>query len=174
MDAGSWFGPAFAGERVPLYQDALEFCLAHKLWMNVEIKPAAGHEAQTGTAVASLTREWLGADAAGQVLFSSFSPLALQAAQAAAPDIARAWLLTKLPADWLARAQALRLSSVHLNHRQLNAESSARIRERGYGLFCYTVNTQSAWQRLAALGVDAICTDRIDLFPADAFALAAG
>ncbi len=174
MDAGKWFGAVFAGERVPLYQSALDFCVAHKLWMNVEIKPAAGHEAQTGAAVARLTREWLGPDAAGQVLFSSFSTSALEAAQAAAPDIARGWLLNRLPADWLTQAQALQLSSVHLNHRHLNAESSARIRDYGYGLFCYTVNTQSAWQRLAALRVDAICTDRIDLFPADAFALAAG
>src|SRR5262245_61294333 len=37
LDAGSWFGRAFTGERVPTYAAAAEACRALKLWANVEI-----------------------------------------------------------------------------------------------------------------------------------------
>lgn len=171
MDAGSWFGPQFAGERVPLYRDALAYCLRHGLWMNVELKPAAGFESATGATVARLTREWLGDEAGGQVLFSSFSTVALEAARAAAPAIPRGWLLDRVPAGWQQRAQALQVRSLHLNHRRLDAVLAAQVLSQKLGLFCYTVNTPAAVQRLMDLKVDAICTDRSDLFPAHALDL---
>jgi glycerophosphoryl diester phosphodiesterase len=169
MDAGAWLHPRFAGEPVPLYRTALDFCIQHGLWMNVEIKPATGMERETGTAVARLTRDWLGETARGQVLFSSFSPVALEAARAAAPAIARGWLLNALPVHWPQDLHRLQASSLHLDHRLLDAELAAQVLALGYGLFCYTVNAPSELRRLSALGVDAICTDRIDLFAADAF-----
>ncbi|MGH8808713.1 MAG: glycerophosphodiester phosphodiesterase family protein, partial [Noviherbaspirillum sp.] len=52
MDAGAWFGAQFAGEPVPTYAQAVDFCKANGIWMNVEIKPAPGFEAQTGRIVA--------------------------------------------------------------------------------------------------------------------------
>ncbi|WP_339939007.1 glycerophosphodiester phosphodiesterase family protein, partial [Undibacterium luofuense] len=35
------------------------------------------------------------------------------------------------------------------------------------GLFCYTVNSPERARELLSWGVDAFCTDRIDLIPAD-------
>jgi glycerophosphoryl diester phosphodiesterase len=37
------------------------------------------------------------------------------------------------------------------------------IREAGIGLFCYTVNEPERARELFGWGVNAICTDRIDL-----------
>jgi glycerophosphoryl diester phosphodiesterase len=169
LDAGSWKGPEFAGEPVPLYRQALMFCLASGLWMNVELKPAAGHEAQTGETVARLTKEWLGDDAGGRVLFSSFSLTALQAARAAAPAIPRGWLLDTLPDRWQQTLQDLGAASLHLHHSLASATVVAQAHALSCGVFCYTVNTPVELRRLSALGVDAICTDRIDLFAPDAF-----
>ena len=42
MDAGSWFAAAFKGEPVPLFVEFAQYCKAHGVWMNIEIKPAAG------------------------------------------------------------------------------------------------------------------------------------
>ncbi|MEG0044205.1 MAG: glycerophosphodiester phosphodiesterase family protein, partial [Massilia sp.] len=55
MDAGSWFGPAFAGEPVPLFDAFARLCMAHGIWMNIEIKPAPGYERETGRVVAQMT-----------------------------------------------------------------------------------------------------------------------
>jgi glycerophosphoryl diester phosphodiesterase len=41
------------------------------------------------------------------------------------------------------------------------------VRAAGYGLFCYTVNEPGRARMLLDWGVDAFCTDRIDLFGAD-------
>ena len=48
MNAGAWFGKGFDQETVPLFTDFAAFCLAHGIWMNIEIKPAPGFEASHG------------------------------------------------------------------------------------------------------------------------------
>ncbi len=87
LDAGSWHGEQFAGEPLPSFGDAAELCLALGLWANVEIKPSAGREAETGRKVAQAARElWAGA---APPLLSSFSLEALAAARDAAPELPR-------------------------------------------------------------------------------------
>ena len=172
MDAGAWFGKQFQGEPVPLFADFAAFCKANAIWMNVEIKPAPGFETQTGTAVAALTRAMFAAElAAGDLarvpLLSSFSEAALAAARQAAPDAPRALLLDAVPRNWEPRARALGAVAVHTNHRHLSAHVAREIKRAGFGLFCYTVNNRIRAREILTWGVDAFCTDRIDLFGAD-------
>ena len=54
MDAGAWFGRAFEGEPVPLFVEFAQVCRAHGIWMNIELKPAPGHESETGRVVARI------------------------------------------------------------------------------------------------------------------------
>ena len=59
LDAGAWFAPEFAGERIPTLAEAVAVLLELGLNANVEIKPASGHEVATGEAVAdALQRLW--------------------------------------------------------------------------------------------------------------------
>jgi glycerophosphoryl diester phosphodiesterase len=168
MDAGSWFGPQFKGEPVPLFTQFVDFCQASGIWMNVEIKPAEGFEAATGTVVGQLVRARFGdAIAAGDwarvPLLSSFSPEALAAARDAAPDVPRGMLVDVVPADWQARAEALGAIAVHTNHKHLSAQTAGAIRAAGFGLFCYTVNDPARAEAILGWGVNGFCTDRIDL-----------
>ena len=87
-DAGSWFSAEFAGERVPAFEEAADFCVRHGVQMNAEIKPVPGMEADTGRRVAEACARL----PAGSVLLSSFSVEALRAAQAAAPQMPRGLL----------------------------------------------------------------------------------
>jgi len=89
MDAGVWFGPEFAGEPVPSFSAAVEFCLRNQIWMNVEIKPAVGADAHTGRLVGAACADL----PAGAVLLSSFSRAALLAAKHVAPAVPRALLV---------------------------------------------------------------------------------
>jgi glycerophosphoryl diester phosphodiesterase len=167
-DAGSWSGPGYAGEPVPLFVEFAQYCKAHGVWMNIEIKPVPGHDAQTGTVVARLAAAMFAAElAAGEVerapLLSSFSEAALEAARAAAPALPRAWLTSSLPADWEARARALGVVAIHTNHMRLTRNQAAAVKAAGFGLFCYTVNAPARARELFGWGVDGLCTDRIDL-----------
>ncbi|HEX2531111.1 MAG TPA: glycerophosphodiester phosphodiesterase [Burkholderiaceae bacterium] len=169
MDAGSWFGPEFAGERVPTYREAADFCRVNAIWMNVEIKPAPGFERQTGAAVAALSRTFFAAELASAAgppllpLFSSFSFDALLAAKDAVPAIPRGYLVDRIPADWRNSLEALGAVALHVNHKHLCAERAAEVKSAGYGLFCYTVNDPVRVRELLSWGVDAFCTDRLDL-----------
>ncbi len=165
MDAGSWHSPRFAGESVPDFSAAADFCLAHGLWMNAEIKPAPGTDAHTGQQVAAACRHL----PAGSVLLSSFSVDALRAAQAAAPEVPRALLVDTISDDWERQLHALAAVALHVNARSLTAVQAAAIKSAGFGLLCYTVNDPERGRALRAIGVDAICTDRLDLIGAGFF-----
>lgn len=172
MDAGSWFAPRFKGEPVPLYTQFADACRANRVWMNVEIKPAPGFEEETGRVVATLTQAMfglqIGTDEPSQVpLFSSFSTVALAAAKLAAPDIPRALLVDEPPGDWLGQARQLGAMAIHANHKKLTRQFARQVRDAGLGLLCYTVNDPVRARELLDWGVDALCTDRIDIIGAD-------
>lgn len=172
FDAGSWFSAEYAGEPVPLFADFARTCREHGVWMNIEIKPAPGFEAVTGEVVARMTAAlFADALAAGETarvpLLSSFSVVALEAARAAAPALPRAWLLDALPEDWTATARALDVVALHLGQRELTAGQVAAVKAAGLGVFCYTVNEPARARELLGWGVDAFCTDRIDLIGPD-------
>lgn len=172
MDAGAWFGSGFSGEPVPSFEQAVHYCKENRIWMNVEIKPAPGHEAETGRVVAETARRLFAIEIAAHVpgqnherlpLFSSFSFDALMAAREAAPEIPRGYLLDSIPDDWLDKLQQLGAVALHTNHKKLTSGQAAAIKRAGYGLFCYTVNTPERAAQILGWGVDAFCTDRIDL-----------
>jgi len=176
MDAGTWFGQEYAGELVPTFEQVADFCIDNQLWMNIEIKPVPGFEEVTGRVVAQytkrifgdlLTREPHDPARAGLPLLSSFSFEALQAAHKAAPEIPRALLLDQISADWQSKLKTLGAIAIDTNHQHLTLEQARAIKDAGYGLFCYTVNEPDRAHQILDWGVDAICTDRIDIIGAD-------
>lgn len=168
MDAGSWFGEQFRDEPVPFFTQFIDYCKQQRIWMNVEIKPADGFEAETGAWVAQVARDSFQAeiaagDPAAIPLLSSFSFEALAAARDAAPELPRGYLLDKVPADWRQQAEELGAVAIHTNQKHLTPELAAQIKAAGYGLFCYTVNDPVRGREILSWGVDGFCTDRIDL-----------
>ncbi|HJV86305.1 MAG TPA: glycerophosphodiester phosphodiesterase [Noviherbaspirillum sp.] len=172
MDAGSWRDARFAGEPVPTYEEVADFCKSNGIWMNVEIKPAPGFEVETGRVVAEWTRRLFAGEIAACIpgvndatvpLFSSFSFDALMAAKTAAPEIPRGYLVDVVPPDWREKLRALDAVALHTNHKNLTPGLASTIRQEGFGLFCYTVNTPERAREILAWGVDAFCTDRVDL-----------
>jgi glycerophosphoryl diester phosphodiesterase len=168
MDAGRWFGREYEGEPVPLFMPFARECKANGVWMNIELKPAPGFDVETGGMVAAIVTgmfagELASGDLASVPLLSSFSHAALEAAHKAAPAVPRACLMGELPPDWEQRAQSVEAVAIHVNHRHLTPDLARAVRQAGFGLFCYTVNDPARARELLAWGVDAFCTDRIDL-----------
>ncbi|MCG2585680.1 glycerophosphodiester phosphodiesterase [Massilia sp. TS11] len=167
MDAGRWFSPAFAGEPVPLFTQFVQFCQEHGIWMNIELKPVPGFEAETGRLIANVTRAlFTDALASGEPrrlpLFSSFSMTALAAAAAAAPDLPRACLFETLDGDWLDAVRRVGAIAIDTDYRHLQPGQIRAVKAAGLGLFCYTVNDPAIARSLLAAGVDGLCTDAID------------
>lgn len=161
LDAGSWFGPAFAGERVPTLEEAVALLLELGLAANVEIKPAEGHEARTGEAVAAFLRDRWPADGP-KLLLSSFAREALVAAKAAAPQLPRGLLAEAPPDDWAEAMQELACATLHLSHGDTPEDSLKHLVEAGVPVLLYTVNDPARATALLAAGARSIITDEPD------------
>ncbi len=148
-------------ERIPKYEEAVALCSELGICANVEIKPAQGHERRTGEAVAHMTRDlWQGAPLGP--LLSSFSVEALEAAQAAAPELPRGYLVVKIPQDWRATMKRLGCVALHCNYKSLTTELAREIHAAGYSILLWTVNEPAEAQRLLRMGADCVVTDALD------------
>ena len=177
IDAGSWFGPTnpdLTTVRIPKFEDVIQYCIVQDIYMNIEIKPVPGYEKLTGEIVAELTMKYFPIDYNTHKLplFSSFSYDALLAAQRVAPHIPRAYLIDNIHnvPDWKQRLYTLQAVALHTNHKQITKQLidelkfPIQINDPTFLVFCYTVNSTEDADRLLDMGVDAFCTDKLDLF----------
>ena len=169
LDAGSWLHPKHADVRVPKFTDVLKFCFDNNLWMNIEIKPSPGFETETGEIVAQVTKEFfepLRLPEEKLPLFSSFAFDSLVAAHRVAPSIKRGYLIDSLREvpDWKEKCKQIEAYALHTNHRLVNPDFVAEVKNEGLGLFCYTVNNVTRAHELIAMGVDSFCTDELEIF----------
>lgn len=167
LDAGSWHSRAYAGEPLASLDNVARYCLRNGYFLNVEIKPTPGHAARTGTVVANAAaRLWQGA--AVPPLLTSFQPEALEAAQAAQPQLPRGLLLDSLWKGWLETALTLDCAALVCNQALWDRSTVLQAQSAGFRCLSYTVNDEWAALRLLDLGIDGIITDRVDLFVPDA------
>lgn len=158
LDAGSWFGAAFAEEPVPTLEEALA-CLAELgLGLNLEVKPTPGREAETAKVAARILQRSWPVDLPPP-LISSFKRASLAAMKSAAPAFPRGLLVEALPEDWREAAAELGCVTLHLDHEALTPSVVEAVKASGLGLAAYTVNDPAEAVRLRTWGVDAIITD---------------
>lgn len=159
-DAGSWFGPAFAGERVPTLPEALALAGELGLGVNIEIKADSGREYATAAAVADTIRR------TGPVppfYVSSFLPDAVAALRDLAPEAPRGILFRAVPSGWADVAERLGVAVVGVDHRQLRPPRVAEIRAAGYDVTAYTVNDPARARLLFGWGVTSVFSDMPDM-----------
>jgi glycerophosphoryl diester phosphodiesterase len=168
VDAGSWHSATFKGEPPASLDQVLDFAARHAVWLNLEIKPNPGQDAQTGEAVARRVVQWLADQpSAPRPLLSSFSLAALQAARAALDalqaDVPLAYLVETYDDQALAQAVALGAEGLHTDWQQVTPAVVAAVHARGLKLRAYTVNDANQARSLLADGLDGLFTDRLDL-----------
>lgn len=147
LDAGSWFGPDFAGEKVPLLEDVLGW-VRGRLLVDVEVK-AAGVE----PALVDLIRRTGTSDL---VMVSSFNPQVLVRARALAPDVALGLLQVLPDPDAAVRwGVSVLLPAVAAT----GPEVVSRCRQAGLRVVPWTARTEADLRRAAGLGVDGIIVD---------------
>ncbi|RAU23093.1 glycerophosphodiester phosphodiesterase [Paramagnetospirillum kuznetsovii] len=158
LDAGSWFGPDFAGESVPTLDEVLRLCLDLGLGINMEIKPDAGREGETGrVALDHALALW--PDNRPLPLISSFAWDCLEVARATAPEWPRGLLVGAIPADWRSHAERYGCKAIHADHRDLDAGRVAEVTSSGLCVLAYTVNDARREEALRGMGVSSVFTD---------------
>lgn len=158
LDAGSWKGAGFAGERMPLLADALSLFAQEDIQFNLELKPCPGRARETAKIVLEeLAHLWPAAKP--KPLISSFVLECLEIARDTAPDLPRGLLVEDHPANWLDLAQNLKVDTVNIWDQTATPEWVEEIKAEGYGLLVYTVNDAARAKQLIEWGVDGVFTD---------------
>lgn len=162
LDAGSWFDPAFAGERVPTLQEVFD-AVGHCLLINVELKSLPGRSPGLEVEVVRLVED---NNLMHRVIVSSFNPLALRKVKQLNPNVPTALLYgpdqpLPLRRAWLASLTPHEFR--HPHHSMVDEPFMIWARQRGYRVNTWTVNEPDEMRRLLALGVDGIITDHPSL-----------
>jgi glycerophosphoryl diester phosphodiesterase len=161
LDAGRWFGDAFAGVRVPSLDEAIAALAQCRLGAVFEIKTSDADAARCGHVIAeAIVRGWPASQPAP--ILSSFDEAALIAAARAQPRLVRALLVDGLPADWRRRLRATGASAVHMAADRASPPVVRSVGAAGVRVRCYIVNDPGAAERLFAMGVSGVFTDRPD------------
>ena len=166
LDAGSWKGQAFAGERVPTLREALGLLKRKRCRPVIEIKD----EAATRATVEGV--EALGLQEEAWII--SFSAKALREAHELEPRLRLAWLRGRQPAGIgpsetdLARALARETEAVgatvaNLRWTLISPGLVDLLHERGLEVWAWTVDDPDIAAALMRWGVDAITSNRPDL-----------
>jgi len=159
LDAGSWFDPRFADERIPTLEEVIDLpegCIR----INIEIKSSAYEAHQPPDAIERQVLELVRSkNAKDSVLISSFEWKILEnvASMEDAPAIA---LISKYPAEGDNVKLCIRLKafSWHPNCRELKYDQVKIMREEGIRVFPYNVDSPGEYQRMIQMDVDGIIT----------------
>jgi glycerophosphoryl diester phosphodiesterase len=160
LDAGSWFGDAFAGERIPTLVEVLSMRDRPPL-VNVEIKPPGEPPQAVRAVLAAVISALRQTDTMAAVLISSFDPRVLAQCAALPPPRPAIGVLTSPAPDeaLLERCRRLGAFSCHPNQRHLEPQHVRRLKTLGVRVYPYTVNEPARIRQLLAMGVDGIITD---------------
>ncbi len=158
LDAGSWFGAEFAGERVPLLQEVFEACGAG-LRYDVELTNYASPSDSLPEKAAEVIRR---CGVEKSVLVSSFLPTNLARFRRLYPGIPVGLIALGGAAGALSRSFVGRWWAPGLIvpfFKDISPAFMQAQKSRGRQVFPWPVNAAEDLRRMAALGVDAIITD---------------
>ncbi|WP_019003971.1 glycerophosphodiester phosphodiesterase [Cohnella laeviribosi] len=159
LDAGSWFDPAFRGERVPTLRELLELVKPYSLLLNLELKNGVVPYPGLEEAVVEEVRRFGMSD---RVILSSFNHYSLVKCKRLAPEVRTGILYMEglyEPWDYASRIGA---EALHAYHYAVLPEWVAQAAERGIAYHPFTVNEPAEMRRLLAAGVSGIITDYPD------------
>ncbi|MDF2444622.1 MAG: glycerophosphoryl diester phosphodiesterase [Subtercola sp.] len=169
-DAGSWFGPAFAGTRVPTFDDLVAWAVAHPSigWL-LEFKGRW----EERSLVPELDKVRL-AGMVARTVVQGFDVETVRALGAAAPDFRLELLVHELPAAAAAAAAAVATAELVRLLGEVGAAGcnpsglllvehphlTADLRAAGFSVTPWTLDEPRHWELAAAAGVEGIITNR--------------
>lgn len=157
LDAGSWFGPEFAGEPVPLLSEVVEL-VGDRLKLNIEIKSAA--DLDSADKVVEVLRA---GGVLEQSMISSFGLGALLETRKLWPEGTLALITGKGEDLQIAIDHGLQWFNVYYHETTPTLIHTAH--EAGLKVMIWTMDDPGLWDHYAQLGVDGICTNAPHLMP---------
>lgn len=164
IDAGSWFGPQFTDERIPLLSQLITLANQRSLNLNLELKANEQGAERTLQQIDSVIEALEDLDGEREVIISSFSQPLLARFHQRAPQYAVGVLYEggAVRADWLSVLELCGASYIHPEHVDLTPERVKMLRQAGYGVNVWTVNPVDKVNEFLNWGCTAVMTDVAD------------
>ncbi|MWB99766.1 glycerophosphodiester phosphodiesterase family protein [Agromyces seonyuensis] len=157
LDVGAWYSPQYAGTGIPTLAEFF----------------AALVERPQARALVELKRQWTADDfllvtglidryaLRDRVVLQSFNVATIIALERSAPQYPKLLLARELPDDPVPLAARLGVIAIATTAKAVRTAPDAveLLHAAGYGVLCYTLNSEETWAEVRALGVDGIITD---------------
>ena len=160
LDAGSYFGAEFAGERIPHLDDAAKAATV-KTGVYIEIKSPKNSPGIEQLVADELRTDakWKKLVAADKIQVLGFDEASNRTFAQLAPEIVLQQLSSTVPGPAVLESWAGFADSVGTNYRTLTAQNVADTKAAGLVIGVYTANSPEAVQHSIDLGVDAVTGD---------------
>lgn len=160
LDAGSWFRPEFAGERIPTLRELLELAKPHEgVQINIELKNGIVLYPGLEQAVLDEIRDQ---GMNERIIISSFNHYSLALCKQLAPEVRTGVLYMEGLFEPWEYASRIGADALHAYHYAVLPEWAAQAAERGIAYHPWTVNEPAEMRRLLQAGVAGIITDYPD------------
>ena len=162
LDAGLRFDLAYAGQRIPTLQEAID-AVGHRLLLNIELKTSSWRDDGLARAVVQSIED---NDLLDRTVVSSFNPLALYRVNKLNRSISTGLLYDPdlplpLRSPWT--RHLLKLDAMHPHHSLVDERYVEWASQRGYRVHTWTVDDPDRMLGLIRQGVDLIITNRPDV-----------
>jgi glycerophosphoryl diester phosphodiesterase len=157
LDAGSWFGSEYMGERVPTLPEILEFARKHDVVFYLELKPNGFWGGEH--ALISALRE---AQQIARVVIISFDPGILEGLRRLEPTLMTGLLFDNQIEDVLAKTTDIGARQVAVRGNLVTPNFLHEAHKRDLQVVCWTINNPAHMRLLASAGVDGIMSDYPD------------
>ena len=147
LDAGSWFAPRFAGERIPTLDEVFER-YGGQAHIHTEIK---GHSSDLAKRTVDLIRR---NGMAGQVTITSFQRARLEETRAYAPELPTGWLVAEITDAVIAQARAMGLTQLCPRANTVTPELVDRLRRAGFIVRAWGVTDENLMRVVVKGGAD--------------------
>ena len=157
LDAGSWFGSEFTGERIPTLEEILEFSKKHDVVFYLELKPTGswgGEHALIGALRSS--------GEVARTIVISFDSAILESLRKIEPTLMTGLLFEGQLENPIERAVEIGARQLAVRGDLVTPTLLAEARKNDLQVVCWTVNQQAHMRLLIEAGVAGIMSDYPD------------
>lgn len=156
LDAGRWFGEAFAGERIPTLVEALD--VLRSVRVIVELKNGPVRYPRIAERVAAVIRS----SGHQTVTISSFDHPLLREVKTVGPPLETAVLYSARPLHPLRLAEDVGAGMLHPFWQYLTPDAVAAAHEAGLRVETWVVDERDDLVRVVGMGVDGVMTSHLE------------
>lgn len=165
IDAGSWKDAKFKNIKIATLKELIDLCKKTNIMVNLELKGEASKNEKYWESIVENTVKTVADNKAEDLIFySSFEFDMLRRLKKISKNSKFGILLWEDTSHWKEIADELKPQSMHLYDKTINKDLVKKIKNEGYEIYIYTVNSLELANELYSIGVDGIFTDMPNIF----------